>query len=328
MQDSHSSTRTQEFPAQRSGNDKALRNPNPTLGDVRAPPSSQHGSDALPSTTNAANTPALAFSDSSSLVHASQAATQATTPSEFGTYGYNHSGGMIPVDWGNAVDFSDFSTYFEPVGELRDEVNNQQAHNQDFNIPQPLSNLDGTFDIQGAESTTYASTITPPPQAPSPVPITVSTSAQPGAQTRLKRKADSEPNTTVPILAVETDGKEPAAKRSAKARTNSSSQSAKPDAQPQPVRKGSISTGSKPAPTTNAPNDEPTSATSTVKPNMSDPNSGGAAKPGATGPAGRVRTIPDVNVSIGAVLPAGKVFPIQIGSELFRLSGASISSDG
>jgi len=29
-----------------------------------------------------------------------------------------------------------------------------------------------------------------------------------------------------------------------------------------------------------------------------------------------------------AVLPAGKVFPIQLGSELFRLSGASISSDG
>ena len=28
------------------------------------------------------------------------------------------------------------------------------------------------------------------------------------------------------------------------------------------------------------------------------------------------------------VLPAGRVFPIQIGSELFRLSGASISSDG
>ena len=27
-------------------------------------------------------------------------------------------------------------------------------------------------------------------------------------------------------------------------------------------------------------------------------------------------------------LPAGKVFPIQIGSELFKLSGASISSDG
>jgi len=28
------------------------------------------------------------------------------------------------------------------------------------------------------------------------------------------------------------------------------------------------------------------------------------------------------------MLPAEKVFPIQIGSELFRLSGASITSDG
>jgi hypothetical protein len=33
--------------------------------------------------------------------------------------------------------------------------------------------------------------------------------------------------------------------------------------------------------------------------------------------------------SVGSlVLPARKVFPIQIGDKLFRLSGASISSDG
>ena len=36
--------------------------------------------------------------------------------------------------------------------------------------------------------------------------------------------------------------------------------------------------------------------------------------------------LPTVNPS--PILPAGKVFPIQIGSELFKLSGASISSDG
>jgi hypothetical protein len=36
---------------------------------------------------------------------------------------------------------------------------------------------------------------------------------------------------------------------------------------------------------------------------------------------------PDKNPSTTS-LPAEKVFPIQIGSELFRLSGASISSDG
>jgi hypothetical protein len=29
-----------------------------------------------------------------------------------------------------------------------------------------------------------------------------------------------------------------------------------------------------------------------------------------------------------SILPPEKVFPIQIGSDLFRLSGASISSDG
>ena len=34
------------------------------------------------------------------------------------------------------------------------------------------------------------------------------------------------------------------------------------------------------------------------------------------------------NHGTSSALPAGKVFPIQIGSELFKLSGASISSDG
>lgn len=34
------------------------------------------------------------------------------------------------------------------------------------------------------------------------------------------------------------------------------------------------------------------------------------------------------NTGIPKILPHERVFPIQIGSELFRLSGASISSDG
>jgi hypothetical protein len=40
------------------------------------------------------------------------------------------------------------------------------------------------------------------------------------------------------------------------------------------------------------------------------------------------RRIVEISSKLTTVLPAGKVFPIQIGSELFRLSGASISSDG
>merc|ERR1711881_8539 len=39
------------------------------------------------------------------------------------------------------------------------------------------------------------------------------------------------------------------------------------------------------------------------------------------------RRVAEVAAHLTTVLPAGKVFPIQIGSDLFRLSGASISSD-
>ena len=35
-----------------------------------------------------------------------------------------------------------------------------------------------------------------------------------------------------------------------------------------------------------------------------------------------------LNTDIPNILPHERVFPVQIGSELFRLSGASISSDG
>ena len=41
-----------------------------------------------------------------------------------------------------------------------------------------------------------------------------------------------------------------------------------------------------------------------------------------------VPTARKLNTDIPEILPHERVFPIQIGSELFRLSGASISSDG
>ena len=44
------------------------------------------------------------------------------------------------------------------------------------------------------------------------------------------------------------------------------------------------------------------------------------------GSSGQQRSLADTAMPM--VLPARKVFPIQIGDKLFRLSGASISSDG
>ena len=40
------------------------------------------------------------------------------------------------------------------------------------------------------------------------------------------------------------------------------------------------------------------------------------------------RKIAELSLRLTTVLPPGNVFPIRIGSELFQLSGASISSDG
>ncbi|KAK8157847.1 hypothetical protein BKA80DRAFT_206878 [Phyllosticta citrichinensis] len=55
----------------------------------------------------------------------------------------------------------------------------------------------------------------------------------------------------------------------------------------------------------------------------SDPNAPSAEAAGQQ----RSRKIAELGTNYSAVLPAGKVFPVQIGPELFRLSGASISSD-
>lgn len=55
------------------------------------------------------------------------------------------------------------------------------------------------------------------------------------------------------------------------------------------------------------------------------------AQSGKTSPVADRRNLPASHPSASAaplVLPARKVFPIQIGDKLFRLSGASISSDG
>ena len=59
----------------------------------------------------------------------------------------------------------------------------------------------------------------------------------------------------------------------------------------------------------------------------------GSEEKSSTDPPGILRD-PNVtqarqyNTDIPKILPHERVFPIQIGSELFRLSGASISSDG
>lgn len=49
---------------------------------------------------------------------------------------------------------------------------------------------------------------------------------------------------------------------------------------------------------------------------------------GLVGDSSSSNTTTSTNTTTSLALPARKVFPIQIGDKLFRLSGASISSDG
>lgn len=47
-----------------------------------------------------------------------------------------------------------------------------------------------------------------------------------------------------------------------------------------------------------------------------------------SGPAGELKRDLKLMSKIPRILPHERVFPIQIGSKLFKLSGASLSSDG
>lgn len=63
---------------------------------------------------------------------------------------------------------------------------------------------------------------------------------------------------------------------------------------------------------------------------MASGSGSGSGRPDSNPPPGVTWRDPPrkLQPDIPHILPHEKVFPIQIGSELFRLSGASISSDG
>lgn len=100
---------------------------------------------------------------------------------------------------------------------------------------------------------------------------------------------------------------------------------------PPSAREGSANSDLPPGPRTgtgnasqvnNRRNRQSGTAGSTPRPSVNIPSAGSHSNRSSRG--GRSGS----NSQLPSVLPPEKVFPIQIGSELFRLSGASISSDG
>jgi hypothetical protein len=230
-------------------------------------------------------------------------------------------------DWASSIDFSDFTNQYEPQGELVQEYHNHINTTNDFSIPLPVTTGETSFQAfqqnQSATPTPNA-TQTQNPLSPLPPPPPRPQQQRPEVQTGMKRKLDSEPGP-----AVSQNGSitlENPSKRQNKSRQSSDASATTPVlAAPAEVRPPSIARAAAPS----APNEavpRSLSQDNTQAERQKEQSKG-------TGPQGRVIDVSTprrVQEAPGGpdILPAGKVFPIQIGSELFRISGASISSDG
>jgi hypothetical protein len=239
-------------------------------------------------------------------------------PGQFAGFGFSPSA-PSGWDWTSSIDFAEFTNQYEPQGELVQEYHTQMNTTTDFSVPLPVTTAESAYQaLQHSQSATPTPNTTqthnplsPPPPRPQPV-----------VQTGMKRKLDSESssvshngNTTV----------ENPSKRQNKSRQSSDASVASPvlaapaDARPPPTTRAAP-----PAPSEGVP--QHASQDNPQVERRKEQSKG-------TGPEGRVIDVSTprrVQESPGGldILPAGKVFPIQIGSELFRLSGASLSSDG
>jgi hypothetical protein len=188
-------------------------------------------------------------------------------------------------------DFTDF--HFGSQDEIAQMFYGQKVVPNDLNIPPPVNPLS-------------------PPRRPRP--------QGPIVQTSMKRKAESEPDSAVSQTASEQQNP---AKRPAVSRASSTASLASP-----------LVTEARTLPTAQTAAGQ--KIVESAPPAASQGNDDAQRRKDAskgTGPEGRVIDVSKPRRVVGSpggmdMLPAGKVFPIQIGSALFRLSGASLSSDG
>ncbi|KAF1986425.1 hypothetical protein K402DRAFT_454405 [Aulographum hederae CBS 113979] len=274
---------------------------------------------------------------------------------DYTNYGYT-PGGPLVWDWTDPVNLPDYQPYFEPQGELLNELQNQQSSTQDFSphppfpTPQVVTQFPNPF---LASQPRFAQPALPPiPRFPvsssasaTPTPSPVARSAGPSpsisqmpTQTRrqpppppvrvsetpggTKRKARTSPSSLQsPTQATSSRTVGTTSKRVNRPREAPGSAQASSSSQ---TEKRSVTTRSQAAveaPQAAEVEDPGTDSDTPIVPSESPP-------PERAGSTGKARVVPDVPTSaLSSTLPAGKVFPIQIGPELFRLSGASLSSD-
>ncbi|KAK4969815.1 hypothetical protein LTR66_011670 [Elasticomyces elasticus] len=198
-------------------------------------------------------------------------------------------------DWADTYDFENEPDFYELQGELACEARNQPPSTDVFSMPEPIGPQGSHWSTIGNDLVGIrgSKTILSPPGPHEQVPSS-------------KRKADGDlpdPRTSSTKRIAQQDEYMP---------QQFSATSQEPSKPPtSPIASHTVVAEVGP-PTSVSGRDTPRTATSGTGERP-------AAKP--------KRTVPHAP-SGTTQLPSRKVFPIQIGSELFRLSGASLSSDG
>ena len=208
-------------------------------------------------------------------------------------------------DWDTPLETVGVSSsyYYEPQGELLHEQREHGTARSEFSIPHalPASTSHWPFPAAAVGSTSLDSATFAVPRRPQGVPP---------ALAGLKRKStsDSDPGAAAT---------QPDPKRALRIMSESGDEVMSPSE----IRPPAHNTRSQGAPVARQ-RSETEGSESRDRPSAADAD---ARSQSGTGTKQR-RTLEDPNVPM--VLPPRKVFPIQIGDKLFRLSGASISSDG
>lgn len=214
-----------------------------------------------------------------------------------------------PSDWTWEEPIQLIDHVYEPQGVLLEELQARRNPGQDFAIPQPVQHqpkpptqaVPGQIQDTRVENAPQSATpaATPRPLAP---------------RASLKRKATSDSSAQPQGSQAGMSQPGPSRQRTGEGPNDNPESPAQSAPRPQPSRSRSTTSVAGGADPINR------QRQTTAGPGISPENVPLSQRT-------RRRTLPDAG-DAPFVLPPRKVFPIQIGSELFRLSGASISSDG
>lgn len=221
-------------------------------------------------------------------------------PGQLAGYGVP-PGGSLVWDWNNSIQFGDSTTFYEPQGELSQELQAQLPTTNEFSNPIPVrtpsaselgdsTSMNSTFATQ-----TFATPAAPRRESLDPM----------NTRAGMKRKASDAPQS----VQDPSPPKRPSVSKQIEPQSARATRSRAQEQGTDNPQDGDVSN-----PSQGGEDNERSKASSSKQKETVDLT--------------QERRIAEISAKLTTVLPAGKVFPIQIGSELFRLSGASISSDG